>query len=507
MTARTVLEDQKSSWPPVRAAVGVAAALVAVSESGWLAECWQRWRAAAPNEPHKRENATVDDASDGQPMLWPLLRAALTHLQRCARGAVTVALLRALEVKLNAWTQPYPGALVGLFLLLAVLRLADLIREGQARRFLEWFCAPGVQFLSTWMPLFFAPPLVSMPLTLQKARVRPRMLGELVAVVAAGFVTTLLSTAAITRTLLRYRLRRSPPTAAHPDGRSANASRPSSPVAPPTPASEPVQWVLGVAVALLCASPPQPRRDAALLAALTALSYRLGACSVPAAWRRFLHPVVTCAVITASATAWGEWAHTVHPSAGTVTPAARLAAYADTAGAWLMKPLGPSLIALAFRLDRARQLMTRQALPLAGGSAAATAISLAFSAAAARLLARRTSSTAWPRALRDALLLRSITTPLAVAAARRLGADVGVTVAAVVLSGILGANFGRLLLSKTAFTEQVPRGVALGAASHGLGTAVLAAEGESEAASAATVSMSLVGALTTVVIGRLGRST
>lgn len=47
------------------------------------------------------------------------------------------------------------------------------------------------------------------------------------------------------------------------------------------------------------------------------------------------------------------------------------------------------------------------------------------------------------KTLAKAFLARSLTTPLAVAVAKMLNADVSLTVGAVVLSGILGANFGK----------------------------------------------------------------
>jgi putative effector of murein hydrolase len=90
--------------------------------------------------------------------------------------------------------------------------------------------------------------------------------------------------------------------------------------------------------------------------------------------------------------------------------------------------------------------------------------------------------------------------PLAIASANRLGADSGITVASVLISGILGAGLGPMVLSLGPEKLAVARGVALGSVSHGLGTAALAASGDSVGASAAVIALGLVGTLTTLLL-------
>lgn len=76
--------------------------------------------------------------------------------------------------------------------------------------------------------------------------------------------------------------------------------------------------------------------------------------------------------------------------------------------------------------------------------------------------------------LARALVTRTITAPLAQLAAGELGASASLAVAATVLSGVMGANFGRKLLKALGVVDPVVVGLAMGTSAHGLGTAALA---------------------------------
>jgi putative effector of murein hydrolase len=97
------------------------------------------------------------------------------------------------------------------------------------------------------------------------------------------------------------------------------------------------------------------------------------------------------------------------------------------------------------------------------------------------------------------LLPRNITSPLAMAIATLLGgADVSLAVSMVVVSGLLGANFGASILDKVGIQDPVARGLGIGAAAHGLGTAAFANEPDAFPFSA--IAMALTASLSTVLV-------
>jgi putative effector of murein hydrolase len=79
-----------------------------------------------------------------------------------------------------------------------------------------------------------------------------------------------------------------------------------------------------------------------------------------------------------------------------------------------------------------------------------------------------------------------------------LGADVSLAVSMVVVTGLLGANFGASILSAFGIHDAVARGLGIGAAAHGLGTAAFA--NEPEAFPFAAIAMALTASACTVLV-------
>lgn len=100
--------------------------------------------------------------------------------------------------------------------------------------------------------------------------------------------------------------------------------------------------------------------------------------------------------------------------------------------------------------------------------------------------------------LRLSLLSRNITSPLAMAIASLLGADVSLAVSFVVITGLIGANFGASILDSFGIKDAVARGLGIGAAAHGLGTAAFV--NEEDAFPFAAIAMALTASATTVIV-------
>ena len=101
--------------------------------------------------------------------------------------------------------------------------------------------------------------------------------------------------------------------------------------------------------------------------------------------------------------------------------------------------------------------------------------------------------------MRVALLSRNITSPLAMAIATILGGTgttISLAVSMVVVTGLFGANFGATILSSFGIHNPVARGMGMGAAAHGLGTAAFV--NEKDAFPFAAISMALTATACTV---------
>lgn len=126
--------------------------------------------------------------------------------------------------------------------------------------------------------------------------------------------------------------------------------------------------------------------------------------------------------------------------------------------------LGPATVALAIPLYHQLGRIRRNAPAIAAGLAtgsllavASTLILLALFGAGPLLLA--------------SLAPKSVTSPVAMALAEQLGGSPPLAAVHVILTGILGASFGPWLLDRLRIADEAARGLALGVAAHGIGTA------------------------------------
>ena len=101
-------------------------------------------------------------------------------------------------------------------------------------------------------------------------------------------------------------------------------------------------------------------------------------------------------------------------------------------------------------------------------------------------------------ALTAAMIPKSVTTPIAMEISRQHGGLVAVTVAAVILTGILGAIFSPLLIKLFHITHPVAQGVGIGTSSHAVGTSKAVELGEIQGAMSG-VSIGISGIITVIL--------
>jgi putative effector of murein hydrolase len=94
---------------------------------------------------------------------------------------------------------------------------------------------------------------------------------------------------------------------------------------------------------------------------------------------------------------------------------------------------------------------------------------------------------------------KSVTTPIAMDISGMLGGNVSLTAVSVVLCGFVGAVFGPVVVSLLRIKSPVARGLGLGCASHGLGTARAIEMGAVEGA-VSGLAIALMGIATALVI-------
>lgn len=162
--------------------------------------------------------------------------------------------------------------------------------------------------------------------------------------------------------------------------------------------------------------------------------------------------------------------------------------------------LGPATVALAIPLyqqaKRVKAMFWPLTIGLVGGSATAI-LSAVFVA--------RAFGASQPTQL--SLAPKSVTTPIAMGVAERIGGIPSLTAVLVIVTGILGAVGARYVFDAMKVRDPAIRGFAIGIASHGIGTARAFQVNEQSGAFAA-LAMGLNGALTAfllpLIASRLG---
>ena len=154
--------------------------------------------------------------------------------------------------------------------------------------------------------------------------------------------------------------------------------------------------------------------------------------------------------------------------------------------------LGPVTAVLALNIYNQRKLLGRYFLPVFTGCLVGTITSIGLVLFLCHLLAVESSITA-------ALLPKSVTTAIALAISESRGGIPGITAAAVMIAGAIGAMFAPLFARIFRINDPIAEGVAIGAASHALGTAKAMEIGPLQGAMS-SISLCLCGILTSLLV-------
>ncbi len=163
----------------------------------------------------------------------------------------------------------------------------------------------------------------------------------------------------------------------------------------------------------------------------------------------------------------------------------------NTGGEFINMLLAPATAALAYSLYRQRAVLGRYFLPIAAGCTAGAATSIISVMALCHLFGLDSEITA-------ALIPKSITTSIALEICATLGGLRGVTVTAVMLTGIFGAVAAPVLIKLFKIDNPVAAGTAIGACSHAVGTSKAVELGETEGAASAAA-LCVTGIITVII--------
>lgn len=96
------------------------------------------------------------------------------------------------------------------------------------------------------------------------------------------------------------------------------------------------------------------------------------------------------------------------------------------------------------------------------------------------------------------MMPKSVSSPIAIELSRLIGGFPELSATWAVLTGLLGSMFGRAFLWRLGIREDLPLGIAMGTAAHGIGTSKLIRSSESEGSFSA-FAMALAGILTGIL--------
>lgn len=153
--------------------------------------------------------------------------------------------------------------------------------------------------------------------------------------------------------------------------------------------------------------------------------------------------------------------------------------------------LAPATVALALPLYKKFSLFKQNAFPILVGI---------FCGATSGILCVIALAKAFGLSgvLTKSLIPKSITTPIGMALSSQIGGEPSITVVAIIITGILGSIIGPFLYKVLKIKDKVAMGIAMGSASHAVGTAKAMEIGETEGAMS-SLTIAISGIITVII--------
>ncbi|XP_073158830.1 plastidal glycolate/glycerate translocator 1, chloroplastic [Henckelia pumila] len=368
----------------------------------------------------------------------------------------------------------FPSALFGMFCIFTILVVLDATIPDAATTLLDFF-QPALLFIQRWLPLFYVPSLVVLPLAVKDI---PAASGFKILLIVVGGWLASLSVAGFTAIAVRKMVK--------------TEMIPAEPMPKPSPFTSLELWFWGgiflvsfvSAFLYPTALGTNARTCLPFLLASTVLGYIIGS-GLPTQVKTVFHPIICCTVSAElAALAYGKLSNCgLNPVLGYYLTKA---SSNPGAGDILMGFLGSVILSFAFSMFRQRKLVKRHASEIFTSVIISTLFSLYSTAIIGRLVGLEPSLTV-------SILPRCITVALALSIVTFFeGPNPSLTAAVVVVTGLVGANFVQATLDRLGFRDPIARGIATASSAHGLGTAALSAK-EPEALPFCAIAYALTG--------------
>lgn len=425
--------------------------------------------------PQETQNVSVQSmASDSGSTSTTLFKGVFGIAHLVVSLGIILAMEKFLKMAFEAAAIKFPSALFGMFCIFSILMILDSTIPDAATSLMSFF-EPALLFIQRWLPLFYVPSLVVLPLSVRDI---PAASGLKICCIIIGGWFASLSVAGFTAIAVRKTVKTEMIDA--------------EPMAKPSPFSPTEVWawsgvfVISFVTALFypTALGTSARTCLPFLLASTVLGYMVGS-GLPSDVKKVFHPIICCALSAdLAAVAFGYLSKSgLDPVLGNY-----LTKVSSNPGAGdiLMGFLGSVILSFAFSMFKQRKLVKRHAAEIFTSVILSTLFSLYSTALAGRLVGLEPTLTV-------SILPRCITVALALSIVSLFeGANSSLTAAVVVVTGLIGANFVQATLDKLRFRDPIARGIATASSAHGLGTAALSAK-EPEALPFCAIAYALTG--------------
>lgn len=164
----------------------------------------------------------------------------------------------------------------------------------------------------------------------------------------------------------------------------------------------------------------------------------------------------------------------------------------DSGGSFILFFLGPATVVLAVPLYKQIELLKKDLVPILLGILVGSTTSIMSVILLSRLFEVDLS-------IAVSMLPKSVTTAIGMEISKEIGGIVSLSVAVIVLTGITGAVIGPGLLKLFRITDEVAQGIAIGTASHAVGTSKAMELGETQGAMSG-LSIGIAGIATVILV-------
>ncbi len=163
----------------------------------------------------------------------------------------------------------------------------------------------------------------------------------------------------------------------------------------------------------------------------------------------------------------------------------------ENGAAFINMFLGPVTALLAYSIYRKRDIVRRHFISIIAGTVAGSVASVVTILTLSGLLGLEST-------LASSLVPKSVTTPIAIAISEALGGIRALTVASLILTGVLGNILAPALIKLFRVRNRIAQGVAIGTASHVIGTSKALELGEDIGAMSG-IALSFSGIITALI--------